>query len=346
MDKTMERSMNVKLLVIVFLFSAPFIYGEKVASFPGLIGPYNFIIDGDRVYISDGPEIFIYSLTDFRMVKKFGKRGEGPGEFKFGPGTDQVGLHVRPGYIQVNSVGRISYFFKDGRHKKDINSREGLFYKPLGEYQVGVRSFYDKKNTSYRMITIYGPGFNKVKDVLVEKNKVQPRLKEIDALFWDYETFRTYNEKLFINGKENTIHVFDKSGVKLYDIDIKGERLRVTDEVREACLRYFREYPAWRRRWHFLKNWYKFPEYLPLVHYFCVAGNKIYVLTYKKKAGKTELLELDIKGKLLKRVFLPVEMEYEVLFIFPLAFSGGNLYQLIENEAEEVWELHKTGIKY
>ena len=41
-------------------------------------------IHKDKIFITDLNTIHIYSLNTYRHIKKFGKEGEGPGEFKFG----------------------------------------------------------------------------------------------------------------------------------------------------------------------------------------------------------------------------------------------------------------------
>jgi len=55
-------------------------------------------------------------------------------------------------------------------------------------------------------------------------------------------------------------------------------------------------------------------------------------------------LVFDIKGKFLKKLFLPYKFMNPV-DEYPIAVKSGKLYQLIENEDEEKWELHITVIK-
>ena len=44
----------------------------------------------------------------------------------------------------------------------------------------------------------------------------------------------------------------------------------------------------------------------PLLHQYCVSENKIYATTYKKENDKTEMIILDLKGDILRRLFLPL----------------------------------------
>jgi hypothetical protein len=76
-----------------------------------------------------------------------------------------------------------------------------------------------------------------------------------------------------------------------------------------------------------------------------VTGNKIYVLTFKEnKAEDDECMILDLKGKRLKRIFLPLKMSTPIL-PYPYMIHEGSLYQVVEDEEEEEWALHVTEIK-
>ena len=85
-----------------------------------------------------------------------------------------------------------------------------------------------------------------------------------------------------------------------------------------------------------------FPEYFP-ARAFVVADSKIYIPTYKKKAGKNEFVVYDTNGKLLKKVFLPFK-DQTLLMPYPWTVSSSKVYQLFDNEESEEWELLVTGI--
>ena len=55
-----------------------------------------------------------------------------------------------------------------------------------------------------------------------------------------------------------------------------------------------------------IKSRLEFLVYFPALQTFAVADGKIYAVTYGKKYGKSEVIVLDLKGKLLKTVFLPL----------------------------------------
>ena len=61
---------------------------QKIIPLPDLIQPHTMVVDKDQLFIRDsGSSIFIYSLSNFSLIKKFGKQGQGPGEFHDSPLT-------------------------------------------------------------------------------------------------------------------------------------------------------------------------------------------------------------------------------------------------------------------
>ena len=66
-------------------------------------------------------------------------------------------------------------------------------------------------------------------------------------------------------------------------------------------------------------------------------------MTYKEENNKKELLILDLHGKYLGKVFLPI-VSFDVMGVMPFDFQGNQLYQVVENEETENWELHISEI--
>ena len=68
----MKRMIFV-LLVLPVLVGA--VFGEKLASFDSLMKPTGIFLDNRQIYIIENKTIFIYSLQDFQLKKKFGEEG-------------------------------------------------------------------------------------------------------------------------------------------------------------------------------------------------------------------------------------------------------------------------------
>jgi hypothetical protein len=81
-------------------------FAEKVASFTEFTNPYESQVDVDRFYISEDTSIYIYSLKDYKLIKKFGKKGEGPGEFLIVGTGNGLLIDIQPDNIMVNNLLR------------------------------------------------------------------------------------------------------------------------------------------------------------------------------------------------------------------------------------------------
>jgi hypothetical protein len=105
--------MNIKkpALLLWLTIIMPFVLPGKAVPLPGLINPESIAIDGAKAFITEKASVYIFSLKDFKLLNKFGRRGEGPAEFKATPGI-ALKLYVQPNYLLINSMGKISIFSK------------------------------------------------------------------------------------------------------------------------------------------------------------------------------------------------------------------------------------------
>jgi hypothetical protein len=74
-----------------------------------------------------------------------------------------------------------------------------------------------------------------------------------------------------------------------------------------------------------------------------------YVQTYKAKENKEEYVIMDLKGNIIKRVYIQkfdnVTLTGKMLGTKLHTIYNDKLYYLVENEDEEEWELHVEEIK-
>ncbi len=77
---------------------------------------------------------------------------------------------------------------------------------------------------------------------------------------------------------------------------------------------------------------YIFPEYFSPIYYLSVEKEKIYITTLFNDAEKKKISILDIKGNLLKHA--------TVSSLNKSTIHNNKYYYFIDNEDEEVWELH------
>jgi hypothetical protein len=334
------RGFNYMVGLIVFLFLfAGLVFAGKIVPLDGPLRPHIIKVNEERVYIVDGITIYIYSLREFKLIKKFGKEGEGPQEFK----ERIYGLDIRPDFIIVNSEGRFSHFTKEGDFIKQASATStGINYLPIGNYLVGMRMLPHDR-TLYFAINLYDKKLTKIKELHRFIHPFTPR-KPVNLTNVRVCSYQVYDNKIFID-KEGIIDVYDKDGEKLYSIDPGIEKIKITEEYKKVYWDFWKSNHVLRAEYNALKDRFKFPDYFSPIRNFQIIDGKIYILTYKEKAGKSEMLIYSLPGKLQKKALVPLT---DVAVLLPQVYNfytikNGKIYTLIENIDSETWELHITG---
>jgi len=311
---------------------------EEIQKFPTLVIGDQYLYIWDRSTLN----IHIYSRKDFSFLGMFGKKGEGPGEFKW----INV-LQIFPDFLFISGMDKISFFSKMGKLKdeKRANPNSGK-YSLLGKNFICTKFVPQKPTAKYAEIkfTLLDSDLQKNKDLF--KTKIlatlhyNPLKKKQDfMLVSGFAGYKVYNDRLYIGTTERGIYfaVFDSRGKKLYAIDHPYKRRELTAEHKSR-------YIGRVLRWHGpkVKRMYNLvlPEYFPAFSNFDISDGKIYVLMFPEHPdlGKPqEILVLDLDGKLLKKTTIP----YREAF----CISKGKYYYLIDNEITEMWELHADPIK-
>ena len=341
--------MRIKILTLCLLIAAtvsaivsPIVFAERVAVLPELMNPRVIRADRKNFYVTEKTAIYIYSLKDFKLIKKFGTAGEGPGEFK---GT----LFVEPlsDSLLVNCHGRVIYFTKTGKYLKESRSPQGPMsggFMPLGENFAGMTAVREKKEV-YSTFNLYDSKLNKIKEVhrFPIKTTVNKKMNPLAIRLYRFDG-KTHNDLLYIGDHaKGTINVFDKQGKKVRTITYPFKDLEVTDQQVKEMEENLKLNPGTKEFYEMFKDQIRFPEIYPKYYDFFVDDN-IYVLTYERKENQAQFIVLDKKGIFVKKILLPF-YQTNMHVTYPHTISSGKLYQLVENEDEEEWELHITKIK-
>ena len=343
-----KKSEAVRIKTRHFVWLLLFLVGpasaRQIATFPAHLSPDTILIDGSQLYITEGYSVFIYSLKDYTLLKKFGSRGEGPQEFKGKPQLNIQGPH-----ILVNSTAKVSFYTRGGTFIREINGIvSGRMFQPLANSYVGYNSIVDKDGTRYSAINIYDSVFAMKKRVFRYESIAQSQKGRGWLLF-----SKTYikplvcdNKIIVAGGTDFVIEVFDNQGKKLFVISRKYLRVRFSEVHKEKVLNLYKTRPStapdydwWRKNIHF-------PDFFPAIRTVYAADNKIYVRTYREKESKSEFFVFDSDGRFMKKVFLSIapssaKNAYPYLYdSSPFTIKNGNLYQLILDEETEEWALH------
>ncbi len=321
-------------------------YAAKLADLPKIMKPTSLQIVGDDFFITEGPIFFVYSLKDFKQKGKFGAKGEGPGEFNMG-----IQLKIMPDSYLAVSPFKFALFKKDGTLIKEHTIPAAREVIPFRDKYILVREMVDQQNKKvFRAVFLVNSEFKTIKELYVADFDANVRsFGEKPNILLHYFGVQCYGDKIFVadSKKGFFINVFDSDGNQVYTIDKKIEKLKTSEEFKNKVMDEFKV--SNRNAYETFKSTgYKFHEYLPPIRYFYVNDNRIYVTTYKEKDNKHELIMMDLKGKTIKNTYVPLQ-SFEIrksIFDFVLyTFNKGKIYELIENEDSETWELHCTKIE-
>jgi hypothetical protein len=347
----MKKHMVIILLILAVLFftvtgsiplhAAPDAIARKVAVFKEIYKPMQIDVDNNHLYVSQLSTVYIYSLEDFQLKNKFGREGEGPQEFK-----RYALLNVQPLVLLINSMGKLSFFKKDGTFIKEMRtSSENYNMKPLGENFVGFgfRVMTKKEDKiNYKIINLYDSNLKKIKEIFKQELDWQPG-KGTRILHLSF-VYHTYGDKLYVAGKNDfVIDVFDKEGNHLFAISRDYQKEKFTKEDKDRILDSVKKTRSPENFERFKHN-ARFPEVFPAIQYFNIDNEKIYVKTYKTGNNRAEFFIFDIQGKLLKTTMLPL-VERLHKRNFPYVIKDNKLYQLVENQDTEMIELYVYEIK-
>ena len=97
------RKINLLILILLLLL-ATLVLAAKIVPMPDIVKADIIKVDGHDLVIAQGPAISIYSLKDFKLIKKFGKEGEGPFFVPGLPGYNDP-LHLCHRWGETISIG-------------------------------------------------------------------------------------------------------------------------------------------------------------------------------------------------------------------------------------------------
>ena len=331
------------MLVLLVLFLSCFGFAEKKATLHGVMNPGGLQVDDSQLYVSEAAAIYIYSLKDFKFIKKFGKQGEGPGEFVVHPRI-QPTVDASGDELIINSFGKLSYFTKDGVFIKEFKvTPNNLLFQPLGNQFIAMRQTFEKDKL-YNTVNLYNADLKKVKEIYRVDSGLRGPGKGVKVLEKAF-SFQVYKNKILIPGEtDDTIDVLDSDLKKLFTIKLDYKKLEVTQDFKDKVVHFFKNSPQTKDIYERLLKPVTFPDYFPVVRFFLAANKNIYVVTWKRENEKSEFFIYDMKGKFVKKLWIPMVFQ-DILDPYPLTIKNDELYQLVENVETEEWDLYAAEIK-
>ncbi|MCP4215631.1 MAG: hypothetical protein GY765_13335 [bacterium] len=315
------------------------------------VNPEHIHVHNNRLFVADFPKIHVYSLTDFSLIKSFGKEGEGPKEFLV-----FIELIFHGNTLIVQSNARFSFYNLDTLEYQNEDKVPILFnrgVKPFGDgFIVSHTAPRENKPDKFDLsVNFYDAKYQLVKE-FYKQGYYFLHPKGVNALYLPEVRRRTgirfflHGENIYIedkDGETGNIHVFDKNGNKLQTLSHQLPKPEVTAKHIESIKEHMRLKKS--RIFDILEQRKKLliPDAFPAIHLLDLVAGKFHMLPYKTTKGKNEFHIFNLEGKLLKKAVVP--LAYETLFLpYPVTIANDTCYQLMETEDEE-WELRITPLQ-
>lgn len=339
--------MKTFLIIALLLLMVSLGFSKNLGVIPEVLKPENIEVDGNEIFVVEGATIFIFSTENLKLIKKIGKKGEGPGELKVTPFLSNS-ISISEDQIVFDSIDKLVFFSRAGEYLKE-KKRSPQFTQMLpikDNYIVRKRLLIDNKQ--FASINLFDPKTKKITELYKQEFSAQ---RNLINMIPDSINIQVHEDKLFIEESPTgfLIEVFNDKGEKLYQINKEVERIMLSKEEKETALNQLKTDPfvkMQRGGWEEFKKQNKliFPKSYPAIQSLVISDNKIYVRTYKIQDGKAEYIIMDLKGKILNKIFLPVVQKPS----FTEQMLGTNIkfFSIERNkfyylkEKEEEWELH------
>jgi hypothetical protein len=343
----LRRNVMKRILVIIvcLLWVLP-VFGEKLAEFVEVNDPTVMQIADGKMYVLEKANIYVYSLKDHKLIKKFGKQGNGPGEINAG-GPVIVQMQIIDNHVCVNTFSKCVRFSLDGTFVDEVRFpfigmqvipfADGFAISKLGMADSGVNrvGVYLFPKDLENGKELYGREYKDFRKT--------GKLEVVPELFM----IQTSGDKLIMldHAEGGVIKIFAKDGTPGKQVPLAIEKVKTTDTFKKELMEWAKSQPQFKLLPEALLKMVYVPDVLPVFKNFFVADNKIFIHTFHKKGNKVEFVVLDMNGTLLKKLWLE-GVEKNIIMPSPYAFYQGALYYLLENEDEEVLELHavKLGV--
>jgi len=353
---------------MLLLLIALIVQATNLGTLTGILKPESIQVSGNELYVVEKAGIFVYSLENLRMIRKFGQAGDGPGELQVFPFWPNA-ITIRPDSIFVEGLYKYINFSKEGKLlNEQKKTQRQIKILPIGKnFVVRTFPFKGEDQKSYMAIKVLNPKM----EVITELYREPVHMLDTEGLITlipDAGNFCVYEDKIFIEESPSgfVIEVFDCDGKKLYQIKQEDEKTRVTDDYKKTAMAYLKESFLQKKvtvfvpiqivesGWDAFRKWAKpvYPDFLPPIRDIVVDNGKIYLQTFKRQGDKEEYVIMDLKGNILKKVYLPrmknaAVYDYQMLGIGVrfYAISNHRFIYLQENEDTEEWQVHMMEIK-
>ena len=152
-----------KGIILAILILAPLVFAEKIAVLPDVGKPSMLALDGERLYVTEGATVYVYSRPDFKLVRRFGAPGEGPREFKVSPFGVPLFVDAQAEGVFVSSDSKISRFTREGEFIREERVPPMMVYRPFSGGYVATAAEGTDDGQMVLSVNLYDNSFKKIK---------------------------------------------------------------------------------------------------------------------------------------------------------------------------------------
>lgn len=321
------------LIILICLLFVLFVFGEKLTTFSQISKPETIKIGENLICINEGAAIFLFNLNNFKLIKKFGRKGEGPGEF-----TSDPRINLLKEKIMIESQGKLSFYSLEGDLIKEIPRLPKNWGLKVLENRYIASSGILSNKVYHNVAKILDADFNELKTFYHDDAKYHQEKKVTNySSSWLIDVSE---KKCFIVGSSDfKIDVFNKIGDLLFTISPKYEKVKVSQEFINSWFKRIKRRHG-MDRYEMAKQRVRFPEFFPAIRDLIVDNCYVYVITYRRNNKKNECFIFDLDGKFVRKTFLHLK-DLDGVALLPYSIKNNSLYQLIDNEDNNEWELHR-----
>jgi len=281
---------------------------QRIAVLDPVLQPRSLHVQGDRAYVTEKDAIHIVSMGSGEILGRFGKRGEGPGEFKRTPV-----LRVYPDVLVVNTWGKILFYTPEGRYLREMKHRFGrdVGAIPLGDGYVAQKTdFSEKEQQAVQSFGIYDGSFKLIKTLFESPNPYEIDIlpgdkKQPYPVIHDNISLEVAGERIYIADSRRGFHfeVYDRNGAPHDDIHVALTPRRVDESFRRKRIADLEAQPWWGQFKGKLEP--VFPEFFPEIRFFTVRDDRIYVQTFVEEGDGVLFRVYDLARRRMSTVLLP-----------------------------------------
>jgi len=327
------KQIKVVLVVILLFIYNSFLLTDSV-SIELESKPYFFRVYDEHIYVSEISKINIYNLKNYKLIYSVGRKGQGPGEF-----PDVPLPQIIDNQLVISSDRKLLFFKKGGGFIKEskLSTRGSslkIFYGKEKYFGMEIRNTPKRFEVIYN---IYNKFFIKERNVysyewIIKKNKK----KDLYEVFF-YDAIN--KDIIFAHADEFVLDIIDSNGKLKKRIMHNSNKIRFTKKDKQRIIQFWKNDSRYRKIYKKLEEKTIFPKYFPYIAACRVNNNKIYVLTYLKKKGKSECLTFSPEGSLLNKAFIDLKITSPFFYEMYFDIYNDKLFQLVDNIEKEKWEL-------